>query len=124
MPEITNIFDSHAHYNDERYDIDRKELLEQMHCHSVSAILNVGCTLEEAQKAVLLAEQYPYIYASVGIHPEESQTVPNDYLEQLTRLAASKKVVAVGEIGLDYHYDSTDKPSQKKIFQEQHPENV
>ncbi len=119
MLQVTNIFDSHAHYDDERYDTDRDELLPQMHRERVCGVLNVGCTLPAAKKTIEIAEKYPFVYASVGIHPEESRSVPTAYLTQLEALAAHDKVVAIGEIGLDYHYDDTDKPSQKRIFAEQ-----
>ena len=116
---VNNIFDSHAHYDDDCYNDDRDELLNQMHSQSVATILDVGCTITAAEKAVMLAEQFPFVYASVGIHPEESLSVPTDYLTRLEALAAHDKVVAIGEIGLDYHYDITDRPSQKKILKEQ-----
>ncbi len=116
---MTNIFDSHAHYDDPRYDEDRATLLPWLHQNGVCGILNVGCTLAAARQTVEMARQYPFVYASVGIHPEESLTVSEGYLEELRRLAAEQKVVAIGEIGLDYHYDDTDKPSQKRIFTEQ-----
>ena len=117
--EINNIFDSHAHYDDERYDEDRDALFRQLRHHGVIGILNVGCSLTAAEKAVSLARRYPFVYAGVGLHPEESRTAAPGYLERLKQLAGYEKVVAVGEIGLDYHYDDTDKPSQKRIFEEQ-----
>ncbi len=116
---MTNIFDSHAHYDDPRYDEDRATLLPWLHQNGVCGILNVGCTLVAARQTVEMAQQYPFIYASVGIHPEESLTVSAGYLQELKQLAAHPKVVAIGEIGLDYHYDDTDQPSQKRIFTEQ-----
>lgn len=117
--EIRNIFDTHAHYDDERYDQDRDVVFQQLSQNGVVGILDVGCSLESAEKAVSLANQYPFVYASVGLHPEESLNVAPDYLERLEKLAACEKVVAIGEIGLDYHYDETDKPSQQKLFSEQ-----
>lgn len=117
--EINNIFDSHAHYDDERYEEDRDTLFQQLHHNGVIGILDVGCSMTAAEKAVSLARQYPFVYASVGLHPEESRTAVPGYLERLKQLAGCEKVVAIGEIGLDYHYDDTDKPSQKRIFEEQ-----
>lgn len=119
MLQVKNIFDSHAHYDDERYDEDRDTLLTQMHADSVCGILNVGCSVSAAERTVEIAKKYPFVYAAVGIHPEESLTTPCDYLQRIEALAAEEKVVAIGEIGLDYHYDDTDKPSQQRIFKEQ-----
>ena len=90
------IFDSHAHYDDKAFDPDRGELLAALPQNGVG-----GVSLESSRTAVALAEAYPYVYAAVGVHPEEVKGVPEDYLEQLERLAAKPKVVAVGEIGLD-----------------------
>lgn len=111
--------DSHAHYDDEAFDSDRDELLVRVHEGGVKYIINMGCNMERSRFSVEYANKFPFIYAAVGIHPEDVDKVPADYLEQLRKWAADPKVVAIGEIGLDYHYDGYDADLQKKIFEEQ-----
>lgn len=116
---MQGIFDSHAHYNDERFAEDRESLLPQIHCNGVSHILNAGCDIPSSMDGIRLAEQFPYIYASVGIHPEEVDHIPENYLDTLAQLAKHPKVVAVGEIGLDYHYENANTAIQQKVFCQQ-----
>lgn len=111
--------DSHAHYDDEQFDADRDELLTRLHNGGVRNIVNIGCTMERSQFSVDLAEKYPFVYAAVGIHPEDASGAPSDYLEKLRRMADYEKVVAVGEIGLDYHSDGFDRELQLRFFEEQ-----
>lgn len=111
--------DSHAHYDDDAFDSDRDELLVRVHEGGVKYILNMGCNMERSRFSVEYANKFPFIYAAVGIHPEDVDKTPADYLSQLRELAADPKVVAIGEIGLDYHYDGYDADLQKKIFEEQ-----
>lgn len=85
------IFDSHAHYDDKAFDPDRGELLAALPQNGVGGVVNCGASLESSRTAVALAEAYPYVYAAVGVHPEEVKGVPEDYLEQLERLAAKPK---------------------------------
>ena len=114
------IFDSHAHYDDKAFDPDRGELLAALPQNGVGGVVNCGASLESSRTAVALAEAYPYVYAAVGVHPEEVKGVPEDYLEQLERLAAKPKVVAVGEIGLDYYWEENASPDvQKRFFEDQ-----
>lgn len=115
---LYNIFDSHAHYDDKWYDEDREEILNQMPDKGVCGIVNNAVDLETAKICIEFAEKYEYMYAAVGFHPECLKNVPNDYLEQLEKLTKHKKVVAIGETGLDYHWE-TPKPLQHKIFEEQ-----
>lgn len=111
------IFDSHAHYDDESFDADRETLLRALPEQGVCNIVNIGAELKGCYDSVALAEQYDYIYATVGIHPGCIQGLPDDYLEQLEKLLSHPKVVAVGEIGLDYHYDdNAPKDVQKQVF--------
>ena len=114
-----NIFDSHAHYDDERFDIDREEVIENLFSNGVDGIINVGCNMERSQKSVDFANKYEKFYAAVGIHPEDIYDLPNDYLDKIKSWCENKKVVAIGEIGLDYHYENYDKDLQIKIFKEQ-----
>lgn len=111
--------DSHAHYDDEAFDSDRDELLVRVHEGGVKYIINMGCNMERSRFSVEYANKFPFIYAAVGIHPEDVDKTTADYLEQLRKWAADPKVVAIGEIGLDYHYDGYDAELQKKIFEEQ-----
>ena len=121
---MTNIFDSHAHYDDERFDGDRDELLASLPERGVCAIINIGCSLERAALSLQYADRYPYVYATAGIHPEDvgssdAPSLPGDYIARLRGMAAHPKLVAIGEIGLDYHYEGFDKALQQRVFIEQ-----
>lgn len=116
---INNIFDSHAHYNDKKFDINREQLLTSLPSKGISKIINIGANIKESYESVELAKNYNYIYASVGVHPLNISNLPTDYLYQLETLSKRKKVVAIGEIGLDYHYNSSTCDIQKKVFKEQ-----
>ena len=111
--------DSHAHYDDKAFDADRDELLTRLHGGSVRKIINIGCSEESSYDSVRLADKYDFIYAAVGIHPENAGKQSANYLEELRSLCAHKKTVAVGEIGLDYHYEGFDRSVQKELFEEQ-----
>lgn len=110
------IFDTHAHYDDEQFDTDRDTLLMSMSQNGVSTIVNVSATLESCRKAVALAEQYPFIYAAVGIHPDEVGTLTEESFADMCTLFDRDKVVAVGEIGLDYYWDKESHDVQKQWF--------
>lgn len=111
--------DSHAHYDDEQFDGDRDELLDRLHENGVRNIVNIGCSLERSQFSVDLAEKYPFVYAAVGIHPEDAPDTPDGYLSKVEFWTANPKVVAIGEIGLDYHYEGFDRELQIRFFEEQ-----
>lgn len=113
------IFDSHAHYDDKAFDNDRHDLLSKLFDSSVCGIINVGCNLQTSKMSVDLSQKYPLIWASVGIHPNEAENVATDYIDKLNEFLKNKKVVAIGEIGLDYHYDFCPRESQKRLFEEQ-----
>ncbi len=113
------IFDTHAHYDDDSFDEDRFELLDEMFNSGVCGIINCGCTVESSKKSIEFAEKYSQIYAAVGIHPQNAAEESADAIEQIEILAAHKKVVAIGEIGLDYHYDYTPKDMQLEWFEKQ-----
>lgn len=116
----TNIFDSHAHYDDEAFDQDRDALLEDLPRRGICSVVNCGADLASSEKSVALAAKYPYFYAAVGIHPECAKDAPQDYAERLEKLILQNKVVAIGEIGLDYHFeDNAPKEVQKAIFEQQ-----
>lgn len=111
--------DSHAHYDAEQFDSDRDELLWRVHKGGVKKIVNMGCNLERSRLSAEYAEKYPFMYAAVGIHPEDAEGTPADYLDTLKKWAVLPKTVAIGEIGLDYHYEGHDPDLQKRIFNEQ-----
>ncbi len=119
--EHQNIFDTHAHYGDARFDPDREELLAALPQRGVSLVLEAGCNLENSRQSAALARRHPYIYCAVGVHPQDAGTVSGEdrYLDELALLAKEQKVKAIGEIGLDYHYLDHPKEVQKARFEEQ-----
>lgn len=110
------IFDSHAHYDLEQFDEDRDELLSSMGEHQVGAIVNVGSDWDSVTETVALAEKYPHVYAAVGIHPDEVGILDEERFAFLREQCQRDKVVAVGEIGLDYYWDHESHDVQKKWF--------
>ena len=112
------IFDTHAHYTDAAFDADRTELLKRFPEEGVSHIMLCGCTTADSRDCLVLAGQFPYIYCAVGVHPENLEDLPEDWLEQIRAIAVSRpdKVRAIGEIGLDYHYEGYDAAFQKEVF--------
>lgn len=115
----TGLWDSHAHLDDEWFDEDREALIAQLKI-DLEGIVNPGCDGVSSAKAVELAEQNDFIYAAVGYHPENLKDIPANYLDQLAAWAVHPKVVAIGEIGLDYYWKENEpKEVQKKIFLEQ-----
>ncbi len=113
-----NIFDAHAHYDDDWFDEDRAELLSSLKSKGVCGIVNNSVNLETAAKSIEFAEKYDFMYAAVGFHPENIENIPENYLDSLAKLCEHKKVVAIGETGLDYHWD-TPRDIQKIVFEEQ-----
>lgn len=109
-------FDTHAHYDDETFDEDREELLNDLYAKGVELIIDPGCTLESSRKTIELAEKYPFLYAAVGIHPEELQDFTAEALDEIEKLASHPKCAAIGEIGLDYYWNDTHKPEQRELF--------
>lgn len=114
-----NIFDVHAHYDDEKFDSDREELLSSLPLMGVKYVVNASVDLVTAQKAIDFSEKYPFMYAAVGIHPENMEGLPANYLNVLGDLyEKNEKVAAIGEIGLDYYWDIPKEP-QLKVFEDQ-----
>lgn len=114
------IFDTHAHYDDEAFDLDRAALLDAMPEQGVGLILDPGCDIETSKKAVTLAETYPHVYAAVGYHPENCAPYTSADLDLLRELAKQPKVVAIGEIGLDYYWEQNPpKKFQQEVFRAQ-----
>lgn len=114
-----NIFDSHAHYTDKAFNDDRKKLLDSFKESGICGVINCGADLESSKESLLLADEYDFIYAACGIHPEEVENLPGNYIEILKELSNHKKCVAIGEIGLDYYWRQDNKEKQKEVFEEQ-----
>ena len=113
------IFDTHAHYDDEQFDIDREELLGKMQEAGIETIVDVGASIETTKKALELAHRYDFIYAAVGVHPSEVAELEDDSIELLRGLSRDEKCVAIGEIGLDYHWPEPEPELQKLWFKRQ-----
>lgn len=112
-------FDSHAHFDDPRFNDDRDKLLSCMQKNGVSGIANIGADLKSSKSSVALAKKYDFVYATVGVHPHDADSMTDDVLSQIAALAREKKVVAIGEIGLDYYYDNSPRDTQKYWFKKQ-----
>ncbi len=114
------IFDTHAHYDDEAFESDREELLNSMHESGVLGIVNASADINSSLSSAKLSEKYPYVFAADGVHPENLDGLSEDYTEQIKKIATEhKKVVAIGEIGLDYHFRSDNKEKQIEVFENQ-----
>lgn len=116
---MNNIFDSHAHYNDTAFDADRDEVLNSLGEKGVSSVINCATDYNSSLISLSYAEKYPFIYASCGLHPEDIKDNYEDELEKIYPLLIEKKCVAVGEIGLDYHYDEIPRNVQIDVFTRQ-----
>lgn len=110
------IFDSHAHYDDEKFSETRDTILRELPLHGVCGVVNCGCDTASSKKALELAEKYDYFYAAVGVHPEN---IGGGTLQEICRLAGHKRCVAIGEIGLDYYWHDNNKAEQKELFSKQ-----
>lgn len=115
----SNIFDTHAHYDDSRFDEDRNELLSSLNEKGVSHVVNCGCDLKSSLTTVELSEKYDFIFAAVGVHAHEAEETTESDLTEIEKLYENNKVVAVGEIGLDYHYDFSPRERQLEVFERQ-----
>ena len=113
------IFESHAHYDDEAFDADREELLKECRNQGIEYIVNVSSSLKSVETTLALAEQYPFIYGAVGIHPDEVGELNEETFAWLEQQCSHPKAVAVGEIGLDYYWDKENHEVQKYWFQRQ-----
>ena len=113
------LFDTHAHLNDPAFDPDRAELLETFKDAGVGLVLNAGCSLESSRDCIALAETYPWIYCSVGTHPDTADEVNEEVLEAYRQMCKHPKVKAIGEIGLDYYYETIHRDAQMRAFRMQ-----
>ncbi len=113
------LFDSHAHYNDKKFDGDRDAVLSSMRENNIGLIMNSCSDLDEIPDIFAICEKYPFVYASVGIHPHEVENLTEEDMDKLKEYAKNPKVKAIGEIGLDYFYDFSPRDTQKKWFARQ-----
>ena len=113
------LIDSHVHLDDPRFDQDRATILSGADQAGLEALVTIGCDLQTSQAAVALANVHSHVYATVGVHPHEAKRVESFWYQELRELAKSSKVVAYGEIGLDYHYDHSPREVQRQRFREQ-----
>ncbi len=114
-----NIFDTHAHYDDERFSDDLDELLSLQPKKGIVNIVNCATDISSCRKLSEISDNYGYIYFSAGIHPHESENTSDTFINDLISFTQHKKCVAIGEIGLDYHYDFSPRDKQKYVFEQQ-----
>ncbi|MBP1753654.1 MAG: yabD [Firmicutes bacterium] len=113
------IFETHAHYEDEAFDIDREELLNKLPKQGIEYVVDICSSVDTVDRVLKLADQYDYIYAAVGIHPEAAKELDEERFAWLSEKARHPKNLAIGEIGLDYYWDTSDRVTQKKWFERQ-----
>ena len=114
------LFDTHAHYDARQFDADRDQVLSSLPSQGVKLVVNPGCDLASSQMAVELAGRHPFVYAAVGVHPEDCEDWEDGHIDRLRALAAQPKVVAIGEIGLDYYWpENPSRELQKQVFRAQ-----
>jgi len=113
------LIDTHTHLDDARYNDDREAMIARAREAGVEAFLTIGCDRATSHAAVRLADQYPFVHASIGVHPHEVKHIGDDWYDEFRMLAANKNVVAYGEIGLDYHYNHSSPKEQRERFREQ-----
>lgn len=116
---LTGLFDTHAHYDARQFDPDRDQVLSALPGQGVELVVDPGCDLASSRKAVELAGRWPFVYAAVGVHPEDCGDWKDGDVEELRALAARPKVVAIGEIGLDYYWKDNPRELQQRVFRSQ-----
>ena len=116
---LNNIFDSHSHYDDEKFNDDRDELLFNMKEKGVCGIIHAATDIKSSETGIAYTKKYPNFCTAIGVHPECVNGLQDDYLEQLEKLADSEKVVAIGEIGLDYYWTKETREKQLEVFDNQ-----
>ncbi len=112
-------FDSHAHLDDPRFDGEREQIIAELAQHEVAYVMNVACDAASSLRSIALAEAYPFFYAAVGSHPDDADHVDDALLSQYWAMAANRRVRAIGEIGLDYHYEDVPRAQQISAFEQQ-----
>lgn len=112
-------FESHAHYDDERFDEDRDTLLASFPAEGIDTVVNASSDIKSSKASIALSEKYPFFYAAVGVHPHEVENITEADIDELRELSKHPKVVAIGEIGLDYYYDLSPRDLQRHWFKRQ-----
>ncbi len=110
------IFDTHAHYDDEAFDKDRDELLRSLNAKGIGTVVNVGASIQSTKETLQLTRQYHFVYGAAGVHPNETGELNDNLMEWLRDITRENKIVAVGEIGLDYHWEEPEPEIQKYWF--------
>lgn len=113
------LFDTHAHLDDAAFNDDREAVIASLAGAGVGLVMDPGCSLASSRAAAELANKYPFIYAAVGSHPDAADEVNADVLQEYVKLCKLEKVKAIGEIGLDYHYEDVPRERQKQAFRDQ-----
>lgn len=113
------IFDTHAHYDDEKFDEDRDELLKSLADAGVGTVVDAASTIDSCHQIIELIDKYPFLYGTLGIHPSECKDMTEDDLDWIRQQLKNPKIVAIGEIGLDYYWPEPDHDIQKKWFEKQ-----
>ena len=113
------LFDTHAHLNDPAFDPDREELMAGLAEKGIGLVMNAGCSLESSRDIVAMTERWPWLYGSVGSHPDSADEVNEDVIEEYRKLCRHEKIKAIGEIGLDYYYEDIPREIQKNAFRMQ-----
>jgi len=110
------IFDTHAHYDDEAFDKDRDELLRSLNAKGIGTVVNVGASIQSTKETLQLTRQYHFVYGAAGVHPNETGELNDNLMDWLRHITREDKIVAVGEIGLDYHWEEPEPEIQKYWF--------
>ncbi|GAB6099735.1 TatD family hydrolase [Halanaerocella petrolearia] len=113
------LVDTHAHLDFPRFDNDRDKVIQDAYRLGVKQVINVGADMESSRNSVELAKEYNFISASVGVHPHEAKSFTDEDYQELKKLASQSEVVAIGEMGLDYHYDNSPRQKQQEVFRKQ-----
>lgn len=116
---MSEMIDTHAHYDDEAFEQDRDALLESFPKYGIEKVINSGASVSSSLKGMQLAEKWPFVYCALGVHPNETKTLTEEALHRFETLARREKVVAIGEIGLDYHYEEPEREIQAEWFRKQ-----
>ena len=116
---MIKLFDTHAHLNDDAFEADREAIIESLGEYGVCRVIDVACDVRTVDKTLELMEKDPFIYGTAGMHPHDASAMDNSLMDRLKEVLAHKKMLALGEIGLDYHYDFSPREVQRKWFAEQ-----
>lgn len=110
------IFDTHAHYDDEAFEEDRDEILKSFESNGIETAVNIGASIETSRNTLDLVKRYPFLYGAVGVHPNETGEMDEEKLKWLKNVSQTSRIIAIGEIGLDYYWDKPERETQKKWF--------